>query len=138
LSPDGHCRPFDARAQGTVFSNGLGVVVLKRLADAMADRDDVIAVIRGWALNNDGGSKLSYTAPSVDGQADVIAMAHAMAGVDARSISYVEAHGTATPLGDPIEIAALTQAFRLTTEDTRFCAIGSVKSNIGHLDVASG
>ena len=93
LSPDGHCRPFDARAQGTVFSNGLGVVVLKRLADAIADRDDVDAVIRGWALNNDGAAKLSYTAPSVDGQADVIAMAHAMAGVDARSISYVEAHG---------------------------------------------
>jgi amino acid adenylation domain-containing protein len=138
LSSDGHCRAFDARGQGTVFGSGLGVVVLKRLSDALADGDDVVAVIRGWGLNNDGGEKFSYTAPSVNGQAEAIEAAHQSAGIDGRAISYVEAHGTATPLGDPIEIAALTQAFRSSTADTGFCAIGSVKTNIGHLDVASG
>ena len=138
LSLDGHCRPFDAGAQGTVLSSGVGVVVLKRLEDAWAAGDSILAVIKGFALNNDGSKKVSYTAPSVEGQAEVIAMAHAMAGVDPESISYVEAHGTATPLGDPIEIAGLTKAFRLKTDAKQFCGIGSVKSNIGHLDSAAG
>jgi acyl transferase domain-containing protein/acyl carrier protein len=138
LSPDGRCRTFDAKAQGTVRGEGVGIVILKRLADALADRDCIHAVIRGGSINNDGSVKVGYTAPSVDGQAEVIAMAQAMAGVDADTISYVEAHGTATPLGDPIEIAALTKAFRANTERTRFCAIGSVKTNIGHLDAAAG
>ena len=108
VSPDGHCRPFDAKAAGTVFSSGVGVVVLKRLDEALAEGDNVLAVVKGSALNNDGALKASYTAPSVDGQAEVIAMAHAMAGVEPESISYVEGHGTATPLGDPIEVAGLT------------------------------
>ncbi len=138
LSPDGHCRPFDADAQGTVFGNGAGVVVLKRESDALTDGDTIYAVIRGTAVNNDGARKMSYTAPAVDGQAEVISTALGVAGFDARSIDYVEAHGTATPLGDPIEIAALTKAFRAETADSGFCAIGSVKSNLGHLDVASG
>ncbi|MBI2948516.1 MAG: aminotransferase class III-fold pyridoxal phosphate-dependent enzyme, partial [Verrucomicrobia bacterium] len=138
MSPDGHCRAFDAQAQGTVFGSGMGIVVLKRLEDALADRDTIYAVIRGAALNNDGSLKVSYTAPSVDGQAEVVTLAQALAGVDAETISYVEAHGTGTPLGDPIEIAALTQAFRATTQATGFCGIGSVKSNLGHLDVAAG
>jgi len=138
LSADGHCRAFSDQAQGTVFSNGAGVVLLKRLSDAIADGDTIHAVIRGWALNNDGGQKHSYTAPSVDGQADVVATALAFAGVSARTIGYIEAHGTATPLGDPIEIAGLTRAFQETTSDTGFCSIGSVKTNLGHLDVASG
>ncbi|MBX9602041.1 MAG: amino acid adenylation domain-containing protein [Bryobacteraceae bacterium] len=138
LSPDGHCRPFDAAAQGTVFSNGAGVVLLKRLHDALADRDSIYAVIRGFAVNNDGSDKMSYTAPSVDGQASVIAAAHALAGVSPETVTYVEAHGTATPLGDPIEVAGLSRAFRLGTDRRQFCALGSVKSNIGHLDVASG
>ena len=137
-SPDGHCRAFDRRAQGTLSGQGVGVVVLKRLADAMADGDHIDAVIRGSAVNNDGASKIGYTAPSVDGQAKVIAEAIAMAGVEAQSIGYVETHGTATPLGDPIEIAALTQAFRTGTDKNAFCAIGSVKTNIGHLDAAAG
>lgn len=137
-SPDGRCRPFDAAAAGTVFSDGLGIVVLKRLSEALEDGDTIHAVIRGAALNNDGSGKISFTAPSVDGQAEVIATAQALAGVDPRTISYVEAHGTATPLGDPIEIAALTQAFRAATSARGFCAIGSVKSNIGHLDAAAG
>ena len=139
LSPDGHCRPFDADAAGTVFGNGLGVVVLRRLQDALADGDTVYAVIKGAALNNDGHGKLSFTAPSVDGQAEVIAMAQALAGIDPATIAYVEAHGTGTELGDPIEVAALTQAFRAggaTAPGT--CAIGSLKSNIGHLDAAAG
>jgi acyl transferase domain-containing protein len=137
-SADGHCRPFDARAAGTVVSSGLGVVVLKRLEDARADGDFVYAVLRGVALNNDGSDKVSFTAPSVNGQADVIALAQAAAGVEPHTISYVEAHGTATPLGDPIEVAALTQAFRAGTDAKQFCAIGSVKSNFGHLDAAAG
>ena len=138
LSPDGHTRTFDARAQGTVFSDGAAVVLLKRLSDARADGNPVYAVIRGCALNNDGGNKASFTAPSSDGQAAVIAMAHDDAGVDPRSISYVETHGTATPLGDPIEIEALGKAFRRGTTDTGFCRIGSVKSNVGHTVIAAG
>ncbi|HEV2842206.1 MAG TPA: amino acid adenylation domain-containing protein [Chthoniobacterales bacterium] len=137
-SPDGWCRPFDAAASGTVFSSGAGVVVLKRLADAIADRDQIYAVIKGQALNNDGSSKVSFAAPSVSGHTEVIALAQASAGVTADTISYIEAHGTATPLGDPIEIAGLTQAFRATTDARQFCALGSVKGNIGHLDAASG
>ena len=138
VSPDGHCRTFDAQAGGTVFSNGTGVVLLKRLADAVADHDHIYAVIKGVGLNNDGSARVSFAAPSVDGQAEAIAMAQALAGVDADSITYVEAHGTGTALGDPVEIAGLTQAFRLGTERNQFCAIGSVKSNIGHLDAAAG
>ncbi|QNK01621.1 polyketide synthase [Dyella telluris] len=138
LSPDGHTRTFSAQAQGTVFSDGAAVVLLKRWSDAQRDGDDVLALIRGIAINNDGGGKASFTAPSCEGQAAVIAMALADAGVDARSISYVEAHGTATPLGDPIEIEGLTTAFRQHTDDCGYCAIGSVKSNIGHTVIAAG
>ena len=138
VSPDGHCRPFDAQAQGTVFGSGAGIVVLKRLADALHDRDTIHAVIKGSAVNNDGSLKVGYTAPSVYGQAEVIAEALANAGVAAETISYVETHGTGTPLGDPVEIAALTKAFRASTDKKQFCAIGSVKSNIGHLDAAAG
>jgi acyl transferase domain-containing protein/acyl carrier protein len=137
-SPDGHCRAFDAKARGTVNGEGIGIVILKRLADALADGDHIRAVIKGFAINNDGSQRVGYTAPSVDGQADVVAMAHALAGVKADSISYVEAHGTGTSLGDPIELAALTKAFRAGTEKNGFCAIGSVKTNIGHLDAAAG
>lgn len=138
LSADGHCRAFDAKAQGTVFSNGAGVVVLKRLAEALEDGDNIYCVIRGAAMNNDGAERVSFTAPSVDGQAQVIAMAQASAGIEAETITYIETHGTGTPLGDPIEIAALTKAFRAGTEKKGFCAIGSVKTNIGHLDAAAG
>jgi phthiocerol/phenolphthiocerol synthesis type-I polyketide synthase E len=138
LSPDGHCRPFDAAASGTRGGAGAGIVVLKRLADALADRDTVHAVIRGAAINNDGARKAGYTAPSIDGQVEVIAAAQALAGVDPRSIGYAEAHGTATPLGDPIEIAALTRVFRATTSDIGFCRLGSLKANLGHLDAAAG
>ena len=137
-SPDGHCRAFDRRGAGTVFGSGAGVVVLKRLEDALAAGDRIYAVVKGSAINNDGSGKVGYTAPSVDGQAAVIMEAHSMAGIVAREVGYVEAHGTATPLGDPIEVAALTQAFRATTNDTAYCAIGSVKTNIGHLDQAAG
>ena len=138
LSPDGHCRPFDAEARGTRAGAGAGIVVLKRLAEALADGDTVHAVIRGIAINNDGDGKAGFTAPSVDGQVEVIATAQALAGVSARSIGYVEAHGTATPLGDPIEIAALTQVFRADTPDLGFCRLGSLKANLGHLDAAAG
>lgn len=137
-SPDGHCRAFDAQARGTVSGNGLGIVVLKRLEDALADGDTIHAVIKGSAINNDGFLKVGYTAPSVQGQAEVITAAQAIAAVEPDSISYIEAHGTATELGDPVEIAALTQAFRLSTNNKGFCAIGSVKTNIGHLDAAAG
>jgi acyl transferase domain-containing protein len=136
LSPDGRCRPFDAGARGTSFGSGLGVVVLKRLSDALADGDRIRAVLLGAAVNNDGASKPGYTAPSVDGQAEVIAMAQALAGVEPGSIGYVEAHGTATALGDPLEVAALQRAFRGAPRGS--CALGSVKGNVGHLDVASG
>jgi acyl transferase domain-containing protein/thioesterase domain-containing protein/acyl carrier protein len=138
LSPDGRCRAFDAAAQGTVAGDGAGVVLLRRLADALADGDPILAVILGAAVNNDGSAKVGYTAPSVDGQAEVIAMAHAVAGVSPESMSYVEAHGTGTALGDPIEIAALTQAFRAGTEARGFCGIGSLKPSIGHLNTAAG
>lgn len=138
LSPDGHCRPFDAQARGTRAGAGCGLVVLKRLADALAAGDTIHAVIRGAAINNDGAGKAGYTAPSVDGQVEVIATAQMLAGVEPRSIGYLEAHGTATPLGDPIEIAALTQVFRESTSDTGFCRLGSLKANIGHLDAAAG
>jgi amino acid adenylation domain-containing protein len=137
-SADGHCRTFDAKAQGTVFGDGAGVVVLKRLADALADGDCIHAVIKGTAVNNDGSSKVSYTAPSVEGQVEVIATAMAHAGVKPESIGFIEAHGTATPLGDPIEVAALTRAFNHGTDKKQFCALGSAKTNFGHLDAASG
>ena len=138
LAPDGHCRAFDARAAGTVFGCGAGLVVLKRLADALADGDTIHAVLKGSAVNNDGASKAGFTAPSVGGQAAVIAEALANAGLDADSIGFVEAHGTATALGDPVEIAALTKAFRRTTARRGYCAVGSVKTNLGHLEVAAG
>ena len=140
-SSDGHCRPFDARADGTVGGNGVGVVALRRLADALADGDTIHAVVLGSAINNDGAAKVGYTAPSVEGQSEVIADALAMAGVDARTIGYVEAHGTGTPVGDPIEVTALAEAFAAAGAPAGSgarCAIGSVKSNIGHLDVAAG
>jgi acyl transferase domain-containing protein len=137
-SPDGHCRTFDAKGQGTIFGSGVGIVVLKRLAEALEDRDHIYAVIKGSAINNDGSLKVSYTAPSVEGQAEVIAAAQAVAGIDPETIGYIEAHGTATSLGDPIEVAALTKVFRASTQKKGFCAIGSVKSNIGHLDAAAG
>jgi amino acid adenylation domain-containing protein len=139
LSPDGHCRAFDAAARGTVRGNGVGVVMLKRLEDALADGDTIRAVVKGSAINNDGSGKVGYTAPSIDGQAQVVAAALAAAAVEPGSIGYVEAHGTGTELGDPVEVAALTQAFRAAGEERNgFCAIGSVKSNIGHLDTAAG
>ncbi|MFO1104483.1 MAG: SDR family NAD(P)-dependent oxidoreductase [Amaricoccus sp.] len=138
LSPDGHCHAFDHRAQGTVFGSGAGVVVLRRLKDAIAEGDHIWAVIKGTAVNNDGAAKAGYLAPSVDGQARAIAEAHAVAGIEAETIDYVECHGTGTYLGDPIEVAALTSAFRESTEATGFCRIGSVKTNIGHCDTAAG
>jgi len=138
VSPDGHCRPFDAKAQGTVFGNGLGAVVLKRLEDALTDGDHIDAVIVGSATNNDGSLKVSYTAPSVAGQAEVIVEALANADVEPETITYVETHGTATALGDPTEVTALTRAFGSRTQKRGFCALGSVKSNIGHLDAAAG
>jgi len=137
-SPDGHCRAFDENAAGTVGGNGLGIVLLKRLSDALEDGDDIDAVIRGFGMNNDGSMKIGFTAPSIDGQAEAIAMAHAIAGVSADTISYIESHGTGTQLGDPIEIAALTKAFRNSTDKKGYCAIGSLKTNIGHLDAAAG
>ena len=136
LSPDGHCRAFDAQAQGTVWGDGVGVVVLKRLADAIADGDTIRAVIRGTAINNDGSGKVGYTAPSVEGQAAVVARAQQVAGIDPAHVTYIEAHGTGTTLGDPIEVAALSQAFGAAAPDT--CAIGTLKSNVGHLDAAAG
>ena len=138
LAPDGHCRAFDAASAGTVFGSGVGVVVLRRLDEAIADGDTVYAVVKGTAVNNDGNDKVGYLAPSVGGQARAIAEALAVSGVPADAISYVETHGTGTPVGDPIEIAALTQAFRESTDREGFCGIGSVKTNIGHLDTAAG
>jgi acyl transferase domain-containing protein len=139
LSADGHCRPFDADASGTTFNDGAGVVVLRRLEDAVADNDRIYAVIRGCAVNNDGSDKVSYTAPSVTGQADVIRSALEHADVDPRTVGFVETHGTATPLGDPIEIAALRRAFGVEDGPAeKTCVIGSVKSNIGHLVHAAG
>ncbi|RKH21368.1 acyltransferase domain-containing protein [Corallococcus sp. CA047B] len=138
LSPDGHCRPFDADARGIVFGSGAGVVALRRLSDALADGDFIHAVIKGSAVNNDGANKVGYTAPSVDGQAEVIAEALGSADVSPESIAYVEAHGTGTSLGDPIEVQALNKAFGGTDAPKRSCALGSVKANIGHLDAAAG
>lgn len=138
LSPDGRCRAFDARAAGTLFGSGVGVVVLKRLEQALADGDQIFAVLKGSATNNDGASKASFTAPSVEGQARVVAEALAVAGVASETVTYVEAHGTGTRLGDPIEVRALTKAFRAVTDKKGFCAIGSVKTNFGHLDAAAG
>ncbi len=138
FSPDGRCRAFDAGGRGALFGEGAGVVVLKRLSEALADGDTILAAIRGTACNNDGLDKVGYTAPSVNGQAKVIALAQAVAGVSPDSLSYVEAHGSGTPLGDPIEVAALTRAFRAHTERERFCALGSIKTNVGHLEAAAG
>ncbi|MBH8561816.1 SDR family NAD(P)-dependent oxidoreductase [Nostoc sp. CENA67] len=138
LSPDGHCRAFDAKTQGTLTGNGVGIVVLKLLKNAIADGDYIHAVIKSSAINNDGSLKVGYTAPSVDGQAKVIAEALSISGVHPETISYIETHGTGTNLGDPIEIAALTKSFRTTTQKKNFCAIGSLKTNIGHLDAAAG
>jgi acyl transferase domain-containing protein/thioesterase domain-containing protein/acyl carrier protein len=138
LSPDGHCHAFDHRAQGTVFGSGAGCVVLRRAVDALRDGDHIWAILKGSAINNDGAAKAGYLAPSVEGQAACIAEAQAVAGVSAGDVSYVECHGTGTYLGDPIEVAALTQAFRQTSEAVESCRIGSVKTNIGHLDTAAG
>lgn len=140
-SRDGTCRPFDVDAAGTVFGSGAGVVAIKRLADAVADRDAIYAVIRGYGINNDGAAKVGFAAPSVGGQAECIAAALAMAGFEAETIGYVECHGTGTPLGDPIEIEGLSQAFAETSTgaiEDRNCALGSVKANVGHLDAAAG
>ncbi|HEX2968422.1 MAG TPA: beta-ketoacyl synthase N-terminal-like domain-containing protein [Bacteroidales bacterium] len=137
-SPDGKCRPFDSECKGTVFSNGVGIVVLKRIEDAVRDNDTIYSVIRGWALNNDGNKKVSYMAPGVEGQAEAILMAQSFAGVHPEEIGYIEAHGTATQLGDPIELSALNKVFARKTGKKQFCGVGSVKSNIGHTDAAAG
>lgn len=138
LSPDGHCRPFDEAANGTVGGSGLGIVVLKRLEDALKDKDHIYAVIKGTAINNDGNNKIGYTAPSIDGQADAIYEALQVAGIKADEIGYIETHGTGTNLGDPIEFSALNKVFQRETSKRNFCALGSVKANIGHLDAAAG
>ena len=138
FSPDGHCRAFDEMARGVVTSNGLGVVVLKKIADAERDKDVICAVIKGFCVNNDGNRKAGYAAPSIDGQADCICAAIKHANIDPETIGYIEAHGTGTALGDPIEINALTKAFHYFTKKKSFCAIGSVKTNIGHTDNAAG
>jgi acyl transferase domain-containing protein len=137
-APDGHCRAFDAQAGGTVGGSGAGVVVLKRLEDALADGDPIRAVLLATAVNNDGAGKMGFMTPGAEGQAAAITDALTLANVDARSVSYVEAHGTGTPLGDPVEVAALTRAYRGWTADRGFCAIGSLKASIGHLDQAAG
>ncbi|MBW4432010.1 MAG: SDR family NAD(P)-dependent oxidoreductase [Pelatocladus maniniholoensis HA4357-MV3] len=136
VSPDGHCRAFDAQAEGTIFGSGVGVVLLKRLEDALADNDHIYAVIKGSAINNDGGTKLGFTAPGGEGQTSVAAEALAFAGVEADTIGFVEAHGTGTKLGDPIEVDALARAY--SAADQGECALGSVKTNIGHMQIASG
>ncbi|MGW1604012.1 beta-ketoacyl synthase N-terminal-like domain-containing protein, partial [Streptomyces eurythermus] len=138
LSEDGHTRTFDAQASGTIWSSGGGVVVLKRLEDALADGDHVRSVILGNAINNDGSDKVGFTAPGEDGQAAVISQAQGVAGVSSRTVTYVEAHGTATPLGDPVEVAALSRVFGQNTDERGWCGIGSLKTNIGHLGPASG
>ncbi|WP_160498926.1 type I polyketide synthase [Paenibacillus dendrobii] len=137
-SPDGHCRAFDARAKGTIWGDGCGVVLLKRLADAQADGDHIYAVIKGSAVTNDGSNKVGYTAPGVDGQSRAIVEALTVAGLSPEDIQYVETHGTGTQLGDLVEMTALTQAYQFGTERTQFCPIGSVKTNIGHLNAAAG
>ncbi len=138
FSPDGHCRAFDAEAQGTVGGSGIGIVVLKRLAEAVEDGDQIHAVIKGSAINNDGALKVGYTAPGIRGQVEVITMAQAVADIEPQTIGYIETHGTGTLLGDPIEFEALSQAFRASTQEKNFCAIGSLKTNVGHLDTAAG
>ncbi|MGR3617830.1 MAG: type I polyketide synthase [Paracoccaceae bacterium] len=138
LSPDGHCHAFDHRAQGTVFGSGAGAVALRRLEDAVADGDHIWAVIKGSAVNNDGASKAGYLAPSVEGQSAAVRQALRAAEVSADSIGYVECHGTGTYLGDPIEVSALSEAYRDDTSRAGFCRIGSIKTNIGHLDTAAG
>ncbi|APU13372.1 MULTISPECIES: type I polyketide synthase [Actinoalloteichus] len=137
-SPDGRCRPFDRDAAGFIGGDGVGVVVLRRLTDALADGDHIRAVIKGTAINNDGSGKASFTAPSRAGQTAAILAAQANAEIDAADIGYVEAHGTGTFVGDPIEVAALSEAFRRGTDRRGFCALGSVKANVGHLDAAAG
>ena len=139
VSGDGTVRTFDEKANGTVFGHGCGVVLLKRLSEAVADRDPILAVIKGWAVNNDGSDKIGFAAPGLNAQADVIAFAQAAAGVSPQDVSYIEAHGTGTPLGDPIEVAALTKAFREGgATGNGYCALGTGKTHIGHLDVAAG
>ena len=138
FTPDGHCRPFDADGAGTLFSDGAGVVVVKRLEAAVSAGDRIYAIVNGFGINNDGGEKASFSAPSINGQATAVAMAQTMAGVKPESISYIEAHGTATPIGDPIEVTALRTVFESQTDKKQFCAIGSVKSNIGHTVAAAG
>src|SRR5262245_35209806 len=138
LSPDGHCRAFDADAQGTIFGSGVALVLLKELSAAIADGDHIYAVLRASAINNDGADKISYTASSVPGQARVMVEAISLAGITPDDIGYVECHGTGTIVGDPLEIDALTRAFRAATNQCNFCAIGSVKTNIGHLEQAAG
>jgi amino acid adenylation domain-containing protein len=138
LSPDGHCRAFDAKAKGTVSGSGVGVVLLKKLDNALRDGDFIHAIIKGSHINNDGSLKVGYTAPSVRGQSEVIKVSQEIAGISPDSIGYVEAHGTGTEIGDVIEVTALTEAFRCKTQRKGFCAIGSVKTNIGHLDTAAG
>ena len=138
FSPDGHCRSYDGSAAGVMFGSGVGVVALKRMEDAIENRDRIYAVIRGWAVNNDGSKKVGFTAPGAEGQVQVLTLAQAMADVEPASIGYLEGHGTATPLGDAIEISALKRVFRARTDRKRFCALGSVKSNVGHLDAAAG
>ncbi len=135
-TPDGHCRPFDHRAKGTVGGNGVAVVVLKPLAAALADGDHIYAVVKGSAVNNDGSRKVGYTAPSVEGQAQAIRSAQRMGGIDPETVTYIETHGTGTPLGDPVEIEALKQAFK--TRKRQYCRLGAVKANIGHLDAGAG
>ncbi len=138
FSPDGKCRAFDADGAGTVFGSGMGVVVLARLEDALESRDRILAVIKGSAINNDGSDKVGFTAPGVDGQTQVIRAAQRLAEVTPDTVGYIEAHGTGTPLGDPIEVEALTQAFRKGTARRGFCGLGSVKTNVGHLGNAAG
>lgn len=138
FSPDGHCRAFDAKAQGTIFGSGTGVVLIKRLENAIADGDCIHAVIKGSAINNDGSQKVGFTAPSVEGQKRVVAEAYGVAGIDPTTVSYVEAHGTGTALGDPIEVSGLSEVFAAGTDRKQWCAIGSVKTNIGHLGPAAG
>ncbi|HSM66116.1 MAG TPA: SDR family oxidoreductase, partial [Ilumatobacteraceae bacterium] len=138
LSPLGRCRAFDARSDGTIIAGGAAVVALRRLTDALDDGDPILAVVKGTAINNDGNRKVGFLAPSVDGHADVVKEALAVSGVDPRTISLLEAHGTGTAVGDPIEVAALTDAFRSSTDDTGFCRLVSTKPNIGHLDTAAG
>ncbi|MEM9917682.1 MAG: amino acid adenylation domain-containing protein [Bacteroidota bacterium] len=137
LSPDGYCKAFDASAEGMVRGNGMAFIVIKRLEDAIEDKDTIHGIIRGTAINNDGSEKMGFTAPSAKGQAAAVERAYENAGISPASVSYIEAHGTGTRIGDPIEISGLSQAFRKATDAKSFCAIGSVKTNIGHLDAGA-